>query len=150
MWQLEKSYNKLMYIFHIIRNKNHMCESFSNFMRYLKKINYKACHHYSSSLHRKLRRLQLKRQCYFICARSILGYDMKSGEYSTWTESVWQAMWARMFVSAGGGGATAAAISGFVATLVAALFTYWLKTHSTIIFVKAPTATVANQDTTSG
>ncbi|KAJ0181165.1 hypothetical protein K1T71_003250 [Dendrolimus kikuchii] len=80
----------------------------------------------------------------------ITDYDMKSGDYSTWTESVWQTMWARVFVSAGGGGATVAVISGCIVTVVAALLTYWLKRHAAIAFAKAPAAVVVNEDAASG
>ncbi|XP_045455287.1 nicastrin [Melitaea cinxia] len=65
-------------------------------------------------------------------------YDMTSGEFSTWTESVWQAMWARVFVSAGGGGARLAAVAGVLATSAAALLTFWLQRHATLIFLDAP------------
>ncbi|CAH2099957.1 unnamed protein product [Euphydryas editha] len=65
-------------------------------------------------------------------------YDMTSGEFSTWTESVWQAMWARVFVSAGGGGARLAAIAGALATVAAALLTYWLQRHAALVFRDAP------------
>ncbi|XP_041974458.1 nicastrin [Aricia agestis] len=57
----------------------------------------------------------------------ISDYDMTSGVYSSWTESVWQAMWARVFVSAGGGGARAAGAAGAVVTLLAALLTWRLQ-----------------------
>lgn len=29
---------------------------------------------------------------------SVIGYDMKSGVYSTWTESIWQTLSVRMFL----------------------------------------------------
>ncbi|CAH0722537.1 unnamed protein product, partial [Brenthis ino] len=61
-------------------------------------------------------------------------YDMSSGEFSTWTESVWQAMWARVFVRATGAGARLAAVTGAAATLAAAALTYWLQRHSDLIF----------------
>lgn len=78
-------------------------------------------------------------------------YEFSSGQYSTWTESVWQAMWARLFVSAGGGGARAAALTGAAATALAAALTFWLQRHSRVVFLSAPHAasTVAN-DATSG
>lgn len=63
---------------------------------------------------------------------------MTSGEYSTWTESVWQAMWARVFVSASGAGAALAAAAGGAATLATALLTYWLRRHAAVIFADAP------------
>lgn len=77
-------------------------------------------------------------------------YNLKSGEYSTWTESVWQAMWARTFVSSSGVGARVAAGAGAVATLLAAVLTYWLKTHSARIFTEAPAHSIVNDDAASG
>ncbi|XP_013195444.2 nicastrin [Amyelois transitella] len=76
-------------------------------------------------------------------------YDFTSGEYSTWTESVWQAMWARVFVSASGNGAQFAAILGAFTTVLAAFFTFWLHKHSAVVFDNAPTALV-NNDAASG
>ncbi|CAK1548578.1 unnamed protein product [Leptosia nina] len=61
-------------------------------------------------------------------------YDFTSNEFSTWTESVWQGMWVRVFVTAGGGGARLACITGAVATVLAALITYWLQANANIIF----------------
>ncbi|XP_013167231.1 PREDICTED: nicastrin [Papilio xuthus] len=75
-------------------------------------------------------------------------YDMSSGMYSTWTESVWAAMWARVFVSGSGGGARAAALAGAAATLAAALLTYWLSKHADLLF-KQPADSIAN-DAASG
>ncbi|KAJ8734054.1 hypothetical protein PYW07_014605 [Mythimna separata] len=83
-------------------------------------------------------------------AFTIPNYNLKSGEYSTWTESVWQAMWARMFVSSSGVGARVAAVSGAVATLLAALLTYWLQTHAARIFTDAPAQSIVNDDAASG
>ncbi|CAG4922292.1 unnamed protein product [Colias eurytheme] len=71
-------------------------------------------------------------------------YDFSSGEYSTWTESVWQTMWVRVFVTAGGGGARLAAITGVFATLVAAVTTYWLQTYSHVIFPALSATLVAD------
>ncbi|CAH2068575.1 unnamed protein product, partial [Iphiclides podalirius] len=62
-------------------------------------------------------------------------YDMASGVYSTWTESVWAAMWARVFVSAGGAGARAAALAGAGSTALAAALTYWLRRHAAAVFM---------------
>ncbi|XP_053601840.1 nicastrin [Plodia interpunctella] len=76
-------------------------------------------------------------------------YDFTSGEYSTWTESVWQAMWARVFVSASGAGARLAAVAGAGATALAAALTFWIHRHSSIVFVNAPAALV-NNDAASG
>ncbi|KAG7304405.1 hypothetical protein JYU34_011346 [Plutella xylostella] len=73
----------------------------------------------------------------------IKGYDYKSGIYSTWTESVWQAMWVRLFVAAGGGGARAAAAAGGVATALAAAVTFWLQRHADRIFLRSQVAAVA-------
>lgn len=70
-------------------------------------------------------------------------YDYKSGIYSTWTESVWQAMWVRLFVAAGGGGARAAAAAGGVATALAAAVTFWLQRHADRIFLRSQVAAVA-------
>lgn len=83
-------------------------------------------------------------------AFTISNYNLKSGEYSTWTESVWQAMSARTFVSASGVGARVAAITGAVATLLAAVLTYWLQTHSARIFTNAPAQSIVNDDAASG
>lgn len=80
----------------------------------------------------------------------IQDYDMKSGEYSTWAESVWQVMWARVFVSAGGGGATAAAVTGCIATALVAVVTYWLQRHASQIFINVPTTSIVNDDAASG
>ncbi|XP_059049016.1 nicastrin [Achroia grisella] len=66
------------------------------------------------------------------------GYDFASGAYSTWTESVWQTMWARVFVAAGGGGARAAAVGGAGATLLAAALTAWLRRHAAAVFTAPP------------
>lgn len=77
-------------------------------------------------------------------------YDLKSGVYSTWTESVWQAMWARVFVRASGAGAGAAAVAGALATLAAALLTYWLQRHAATIFTNAPQHSIVNDDAASG
>ncbi|XP_050360014.1 nicastrin [Nymphalis io] len=65
-------------------------------------------------------------------------YDMTSGEFSTWTESVWQAMWMRVFVRAGGGGAITAAVAGVLATAAAALVTHWLQRHAALVFLDPP------------
>lgn len=70
--------------------------------------------------------------------------------YSTWTESVWQAMWARVFVRASGAGAGAAAVAGALATLAAALLTYWLQRHAATIFTNAPQHSIVNDDAASG
>lgn len=70
--------------------------------------------------------------------------------YSAWTESVWQAMWARVFVRAGGAGARAAGGAGAAATALAALLTYWLQRHAHRIFVNNPTASIVNDDAASG
>nr|XP_021182920.2 nicastrin [Helicoverpa armigera] len=80
----------------------------------------------------------------------IADYDLKSGVYSTWTESVWQAMWARVFVSSSGAGARAAAIAGAVATLLAALATYWLQAHAHRIFTDNRPESIVNDDAASG
>lgn len=80
----------------------------------------------------------------------ISDYDFKSGTYSTWTESVWQTMWARVFVSASGGSACVAAATGAVSTLIAALLTFWLRRHSSLIFVDPPSATIVVDDAASG
>ncbi|VVC94149.1 unnamed protein product [Leptidea sinapis] len=57
-------------------------------------------------------------------------YNFTSGEYSTWTESVWQTMWVRVFVSSSGAGARLAAITGVFATVLAAVTTYWLQNYA--------------------
>ncbi|CAH0600525.1 unnamed protein product [Chrysodeixis includens] len=82
-------------------------------------------------------------------AFAITDYDLSSGMYSSWTESVWQAMSARVFVSAGGGGAGAAAGAGVAATLLAAALTYWLHRHADRIFA-TPAASIVNDDAASG
>ncbi|XP_072936066.1 nicastrin [Epargyreus clarus] len=64
----------------------------------------------------------------------IPGHNMRSQEYSTWTESVWHAMWARVFVSASGAGARVAAATGAVATVLATALTYWLRRHAATVF----------------
>ncbi|XP_047523406.1 nicastrin [Pieris napi] len=61
-------------------------------------------------------------------------YDFTSNEFSTWTESVWQTMWARVFVTAGGSGAKLAGITGAIATIIAAFITYWLSVNSAVVF----------------
>ncbi|XP_075985469.1 nicastrin [Anticarsia gemmatalis] len=76
-------------------------------------------------------------------------YDLKSGVYSSWTESVWAAMWARVFVRASGGGARLAAGAGAAATLLAAALTYWLQRHSARLFAPSTVAIVAD-DAASG
>ncbi|XP_069354444.1 nicastrin isoform X1 [Maniola hyperantus] len=65
-------------------------------------------------------------------------YDMTSGEFSTWTESVWQALWVRVFVRASGAGARLAAAVGALATAAAAALTFWLQRHAARVFVDAP------------
>ncbi|XP_045760866.1 nicastrin isoform X3 [Maniola jurtina] len=65
-------------------------------------------------------------------------YDLTSGEFSTWTESVWQAIWARVFVRASGAGARLAAAVGALATVAAAALTFWLQRHAARVFVDAP------------
>ncbi|XP_061712940.1 nicastrin [Cydia pomonella] len=77
-------------------------------------------------------------------------YDFTSGEYSTWTESVWQAMWARVFVSAGGGGASAALAAGVVLTVFTALLTYWLQRNVRHVFVNAPRPSIHSSDAVPG
>ncbi|KAJ2946436.1 hypothetical protein O0L34_g12478 [Tuta absoluta] len=67
-------------------------------------------------------------------AFTIPNYDYTSGVYSTWTESVWQAMWARVFVTSGGGGARAAAVAGGLATALVAMATAWLRKHCRVVF----------------
>ncbi|KAL4709189.1 hypothetical protein ACJJTC_008117 [Scirpophaga incertulas] len=81
-------------------------------------------------------------------AFEINGYNFKSGEYSTWTESVWREMWARVYVSASGKGATAAAICGLAATVLAAFVTYWLRSRADSIFMNAPTSPEIDAATT--
>ncbi|XP_052737309.1 nicastrin [Bicyclus anynana] len=65
-------------------------------------------------------------------------YDLTSGEFSTWTESVWQAIWARVFVRASGAGARLAAVAGVLATAAAAVVTFWLQRDAALVFVDAP------------
>ncbi|KAM3966462.1 nicastrin [Aphomia sociella] len=65
-------------------------------------------------------------------------YDFTSGTYSTWTESVWQTMWARVFVAASGGGARSAAVAGVATTLVAIALTAWLRRHASLVFASPP------------
>lgn len=79
----------------------------------------------------------------------ISGYDLSSGVYSTWTESVWQAMWARVFVSPSGGGAKLAAVAGLLATVIVALLTFWLHRNANVIF-NLPTGSVVVDDPASG
>lgn len=83
-------------------------------------------------------------------AFNITDYDFSSGMYSTWTESVWQAMWARMFVSAGGSGARTACGTGVAATLIATLLTFWLKKHAHIVFSDSPTHVNVDDNATTG
>lgn len=85
-------------------------------------------------------------------AFTIPGYDFASGEYSSWTESVWHAMWARMFVSASGGGSILASVIGFITTFLAAAVTYWIQKHSQLIFPQPTPTSVAqiNNDVTTG
>ncbi|KAL0850203.1 hypothetical protein ABMA28_012067 [Loxostege sticticalis] len=77
-------------------------------------------------------------------------YDYASGFYSTWTESVWQTMWARVFVAASGNGALAAFIAGAVATAIAAFLTFWIQRNAQRIFVNAPTGSLVSTDATTG
>ncbi|XP_028165735.1 nicastrin [Ostrinia furnacalis] len=77
-------------------------------------------------------------------------YDFTSGMYSTWTESVWQLISARVFVSASGGGARAALIAGLVATAIAAFLTFWIKSNSQRIFVNAPAGSLVSTDAATG
>lgn len=70
--------------------------------------------------------------------------------YSTWTESVWQTMWARVFVAAGGGGARAALISGVFATAIAAFLTFWIQSNVQRIFVNAPSGSLVSTDAATG
>ncbi|XP_073943574.1 nicastrin [Choristoneura fumiferana] len=77
-------------------------------------------------------------------------YDMSSGEFSTWTESVWQTMWARVFVSAGGGGARAALGAGAAATVLTALLTFWIQRHVARVFVNAPPGSFGSGDAVPG
>ncbi|XP_048006054.1 nicastrin isoform X2 [Leguminivora glycinivorella] len=77
-------------------------------------------------------------------------YDFTSGEYSTWTESVWQAMWARVFVSSGGGGASAALAAGAVLTVFTALLTYWLQRNVHHVFVNAPHPSIHSSEAVPG
>ncbi|CAH2267190.1 jg2922 [Pararge aegeria aegeria] len=67
-------------------------------------------------------------------------YDLTSGEFSSWTESVWQTIWARVFVRASGAGARLAAVTGALATAVAAILTFWLQRHSALVFIDAPSS----------
>lgn len=77
-------------------------------------------------------------------------YDYASGFYSTWTESVWQTMWARVFVAASGNGALAAFIAGAVATAIAAFLTFWIQRNAQRIFVNAPTGSLVSTDASTG
>ncbi|XP_068628327.1 nicastrin isoform X2 [Battus philenor] len=76
-------------------------------------------------------------------------YDMSSGMYSTWTESVWATISARVFVSAGGGGARVAAIAGVATTILATVLTYWLRKHANTLFGQTSAGAVVN-DAASG
>ncbi|CAG9575785.1 unnamed protein product [Danaus chrysippus] len=62
-------------------------------------------------------------------------YNITSAEFSTWTESVWLGLWARVFVRAAGVGARVAAAAGAFATILAAFTTYWLQRHASVIFL---------------
>ncbi|CAG9783039.1 unnamed protein product [Diatraea saccharalis] len=83
-------------------------------------------------------------------AFTISNYDFTSGEFSTWTESVWRELWVRVFVSAGGGGARAAGIAGALVTVMAAVVTYWLRTRARYIFVDTPTGSLVSGDAATG
>ncbi|KOB70276.1 Nicastrin [Operophtera brumata] len=50
------------------------------------------------------------------------------------TQSVWRGMSARVFVSAGGAGATSAVAGGVCTTLLAAFLTFWMKKHKDVVF----------------
>ncbi|CAH0405938.1 unnamed protein product [Chilo suppressalis] len=83
-------------------------------------------------------------------AFTISDYDFASGEFSTWTESVWREMWVRVFVAAGGGGARAAGVTGAVATACVAALTYWLRSRARHIFIEAPAASLVSTDAAAG
>lgn len=74
-------------------------------------------------------------------AFTIEGYNLKSGLYSSWTESVWRKMSARMFVSATGAGVVSATIYGVSSVIVAIYLTYLMKRNKEIIFASAPATT---------
>ena len=65
---------------------------------------------------------------------TILGYDFNSGEYSTWTESVWEEPAARIFLKPSWGQEVATLSAGIVVAFISFLITYSVKQRAHILF----------------
>ncbi|KAJ8674531.1 hypothetical protein QAD02_005793 [Eretmocerus hayati] len=67
-------------------------------------------------------------------AFEIPGYDMKSGMYSTWTESIWDNLEMRMFLRAPPLIETYSFIIGFVVTFVSVLVIYFAHSRADVLY----------------
>lgn len=61
-------------------------------------------------------------------------YDWKSGQYSTWTESVWQQFSVRIFLKPSKAHEIITLVSGIVVFLVSFVIIGWISSKSDIIF----------------
>lgn len=71
--------------------------------------------------------------CYGFCF-FFLGYDLTSGRYSTWTESTWREMNARMFLKPSSSHEALTLAIGFVVMIISFVFIFLVNSRSDVLF----------------
>lgn len=73
-----------------------------------------------------------------------LGYDFTSGRYSTWSESTWQELSARIFLKPSSSHEALTLAIGFVVMTISFVFVFLVNSKSDIIFGESVTPHVAS------